>query len=370
MNYKLFKTLPLSTIAFLTASHAIAFDIEPTHVPTHNSYNQPVYVAPIQITSERTNGYAVSDEEFYEYRSKALAKSQAAARAKENAIEDAYAKQLELAQEQLKAYKQKLDMASANQLIANKKNLPEEIRFKAKIAQIEAEKKSALLKAKEQAKAEQEAILKELADAKAEQETIRSELQIEKQQAISAAIAKAESDKKEALRKMEEEKQKAIAKTSNKKDMELLEAIAKADDEKARLLEEIKEREASTKKLLGLSEQSITEQVECNFPDKNTRYYEKNGGYYFLSKKGKLEDNLKELIKHTHPQYTYVFELSRHNVFSDSCIFALSEQRLIQKMIEAYEEPSKIYFGTFPNGVASFFYENSETFSKYVRYIK
>jgi len=337
MKYRYLKTLTLTFTGAFIALSINAEEINPTHIEFKGAYkkNKPVYVAPLKTSNKSTNGYSVSNEEFEMYRLKALEQTHAIALAKQEKIKTQYADALFKAQEELRQVKQKQSSNIKNN--KKDKSRPQQIRQKAKIVQLQRDELRELTEAREKAKAKYAEIEQRLSKEKGGHSDI-----------VNTSNNIHEFDNNASIK----------------------DALDKSKSKNLKLISKMKAQEVSARKLLGLAKLSRTEQVECNFKDNKNRYYEKDGGYYFLAKKGKLEDNLKTLIKYTHPKHTYVFKLSRHNVFGDSCIFAISKDGLIQKMIDAYEEPSKIYFGTFPNTVAAFFYEGSDIFNKYVRYTK
>jgi hypothetical protein len=337
IKYRFLKTLTLILTGAFFQLSINAEEINPKHTKFQNTYkkNQPVYVAPLDSSKLLNNGYSVSNEEFEMYRLKALEQTHAIAIAKQEEIKNQYAKELLKAKEELRLVKNEQSSSISKNI--KDKTRPEQIRQKAKIVQLQRDELRELTEARELAKAKYAEIERKLKEEQGENSDITNN-----------------------SNNADEFENKAS----------IINALDQSKSKNLELISQMKAQEASARKLLGLAKQSRTEQVECNFTDDKKRYYEKDGGYYFSAKKGKLEDNLKTLIKYTHPKHTYVFKLSRHNVFGDSCIFAISKDGLVQKMIEAYEEPSKIYFGTFPNTVAAFFYEGSEIFNKYVRYTK
>ena len=105
----------------------------------------------------------------------------------------------------------------------------------------------------------------------------------------------------------------------------------------------------------------------CEFVDSDDRYTFYQNKHYFKLREGTVADNFQTLIDKAFTNYRIVNKVGHHMVFNSVCLSANTKDELVQRIIEPYSTPHKMYFGTFINDVAAIFYEGDQTFAKYFR---
>lgn len=94
------------------------------------------------------------------------------------------------------------------------------------------------------------------------------------------------------------------------------------------------------------------------------------GQIAFRAKSGSLKSNVKNLLAQHYPNKnadSLVYKVKHHSIFSDICIYASNRSALMQKLIQGFTSPGRIFFMTFDGDVSAVFYHDDPEFKTYLR---